>query len=56
MLCSQATIEDSMIYIRKSFQKGAINFDETVKNIRLYSRELYKLRFIKDKILNLYRE
>jgi len=51
LLCSQATIEDILIYIKKAFEKGVISFDETVKSIRIYSRELMKLKFIRDKIL-----
>lgn len=51
-LCSQASIEDILIYIKKGFEKGAISFDETVKSIRFYSRALMKLKFIKDKMLN----
>jgi len=53
LICSQATIEDTLIYVKKGFEKGVISFDETVKNIRLYSRELMKLKFIRDKVFNL---
>lgn len=54
LISSQATIEDILIYIKKGFEKGIISFDETVRSIRLYSRELMKLKFIKDKILSKY--
>lgn len=54
LLCSQATIEDILIYIKKGFEKGLISFDETIRSIRIYTRELMKLKFIRDKILNKY--
>jgi len=54
ILSGQATIEDILIYIKKAFEKGSLNFDDTVKNIRSYSRELMKLKFLKDKFIAKY--
>ncbi len=51
ILCCQATIEDILVYIKKGFERRVINFDETIRSMRLYSRELTKLKYIKDKIL-----
>lgn len=56
IICGEATIEDILIYIKKAFEKGALNFDETVKNIRSYSRELMKLKFLKDKLIAKYKQ
>lgn len=51
VICQQATIEDILLYTKKGFEKGALSLDEIVKVIRLYSRELYKLNFYKNKLL-----
>ena len=52
ILSSEATIEDTIIYLKRGFEKKAVNFDETIRSIRLYSRELLKLKFYRDKQIN----
>jgi len=51
-LCYEATIEDTFPIIKRGFTKGAINFNDSIKEIRRLSRDLFKLKVFKDKIFN----
>ncbi len=51
ILCKEASIEDTFPIIKRSFEKGAINFNDSIKEIRKLSRDLFNLKFHKEKNL-----
>lgn len=51
ILSMEATIEDMYLIIKRAFEKGAINFNDTIRFIRNLSREAVKIKFVRDKIL-----
>ena len=46
----EATIEDCLNIIKKSFERKIINFSECVKYIRTFSREMMKIKTVKEKM------
>lgn len=54
LISMEATIEDMYIIVKRGFEKGAINFNDTMKFIRSLSKEAIKIKFTKDKILKKY--
>lgn len=54
LLSMEATIEDMYIIIKRGFEKGAINFNETMRFIRSLSKEAVKIKFMRDKISKKY--
>ena len=53
LISQEAFIDEYLIVVKKSFQKEIISFSETVKIIRTLSRELFKIKFYKEKVLNI---
>lgn len=53
-LCYEATIEDNFPVIKRGFEKGAINFEDSIKEIRKLSRDLFKLKMFRDKLFEKY--
>lgn len=51
ILAVEATFEDLMGIIRKGFEKNAINFNETTKMIRAMTREAFKVKTYRDKLI-----
>jgi len=54
ILSMEATIEDMYIIVKRGFEKGAINFNDTMRFIRSLSKEAVKIKFIRDKIRKKY--
>lgn len=50
VICAEATLEDFLFYIRKGFEKNIFTFQETMKLIRTYSRELFRIKYIRQKL------
>jgi hypothetical protein len=48
----EATIEDLILIIKKGFDKKASEFTDAVRFIRTATRELFKIKIIKDKMLS----
>lgn len=53
-LCYEATIEDTFPIIKRGFTKGAISFDDSIREIRRLSRDLFKLKIYKEKMIEKY--
>ena len=41
-----------MIIVRKAFEKGALNINEATKIIRTMTREAFKIKFFREKLIN----
>ena len=54
IISMEASVEDMYIIVKRAFEKGVINFNETMKFIRSLSKEAVKIKFIRDKILKKY--
>jgi hypothetical protein len=51
ILAIEATIDDIQAVLRKAFEKNIFNFNETAKLIRLFTREAFKIKIYREKIL-----
>lgn len=54
ILAMEASIEDMFLIVKRGFEKGVINFNETMKFIRTLSKEAVKIKFLRDKIRKKY--
>lgn len=54
ILAMEASIEDMYLIVKRGFEKGVINFNETMKFIRTLSKEAVKIKFLRDKIRKKY--
>lgn len=54
ILSMEATVEDMYIIVKRGFEKGAINFNDTIRFIRSLSKEAIKIKIIRDKIRKKY--
>ena len=43
----EKTIEDYLVYLRKGYEKKAINFYDTVNQTRMLSRELFSILYLR---------
>lgn len=50
-IAMEATIEDSLIIIKKAFERRIINFTDCTKYIRIFSREIMKIKTAREKVL-----
>jgi hypothetical protein len=46
----EATIEDIITVLKKAFEKGIINFSDNVKLIRNITRELFRIKYYRDRL------
>ena len=51
-LCYEATIEDTIPLIKKAYLKESLDFDDSVKEIRRLSRDLFKLKIFKEQLFS----
>lgn len=51
IIASEATVEDLIAIAKKAFEKEVLNFSDTLKFIRTITREQYKIKFYRDKII-----
>jgi len=49
IIISEAVIEDYLFYIKKGYEKKVFNFSETIKLIRQHSRELFFIKYMKER-------
>jgi hypothetical protein len=52
ILSIEATIEDIITAIKKAFEKGIINFNDNTKFIRNITRELFKIKYYRERLLS----
>jgi hypothetical protein len=51
IIAAEATCEELLATVKKAFQKEILTFDESVRNIRILTREILKMRFYREKIM-----
>jgi len=47
----EATIEDIIVIVKKAFEKNIINFNETSRIIRSLTREAFKIKYYREKLI-----
>jgi len=47
----EATVEDYFIITKKAYEKGVLSFNESVTINRNLSKEIFKLKYYRDKLL-----
>lgn len=52
--CVEASMEDLISVIKKAFDKGIFQYEETLRMIRHLTKEMVKVRFYKEKLSKLY--
>jgi hypothetical protein len=50
-IAMEATIEDCLNLLKKAFERNIINFTESIKYMRIFSREMMKIKTIREKLL-----
>jgi hypothetical protein len=50
-IAMEATIEDSLNIIKKGFERHIISFSECIRYIRIFSREIIKIKIAREKML-----
>ena len=51
IIAVEATIEEMLAVIRRALEKNILTFDETVRAVRTLTREILKVRFYRDKVI-----
>jgi hypothetical protein len=52
VITKEAVLEDFLFYIKKAYEKKIFNFQDTIKLIRLYSREQFAIKYYREKLTN----
>ena len=55
IIASEATIEEMILVVRKGFERKKISFDEAIMFMRNSSRDLFAVKFLKEKAINKYK-
>jgi hypothetical protein len=55
IIANEASLEELILVVRKGFERKKISFDEAIMFMRNTSRDLYAIKFLKDKHLSKYR-
>jgi hypothetical protein len=55
IIAGETAMEEMVLIVRKAFEKKKISFDDAIMFVRNSSREIFALKFLKDKILNKYK-
>lgn len=50
LISMESTLEDFVYSFKKAFEKNVLSYDETMKNIRKISKELFIINFLKKKL------
>ena len=51
IIASETAMEEMILIVRKAFEKKKISFDDTIMFIRNSSRDIFSLKFLKEKII-----
>jgi len=51
LISMESTLEDFIFSLKKSFEKNNLTSDETMKNIRKISKEIFAINFLKKKLI-----
>ena len=49
IIASETAMEEMILIVRKAFEKKKISFDDTIMFIRNSSRDIFALKFLKEK-------
>ena len=55
VIAGETAAEEMVLIVKKAFERKKISFDEAITFVRNSSREIFALRFLKDKTLNKYK-
>ena len=52
-IAAEAVLEDFLLVIKKAFEKHIIDFKETLRIIRKYSREMFHIKAYREKLIHI---
>ena len=55
VIAGETASEEMILIVRKAFERKKISFDEAIMFVRNSSRDIFALKFLKDKVLNKYK-
>ena len=55
IIAEETSMEEMILIVRKGFEKKKISLEETINFMRNSARDLFSIKFLKDKILNKYK-
>ena len=55
IIAEETCMEEMILIVRKGFEKKKISLDETINFMRNSARDLFAIKFLKDKLLNKYK-
>ena len=55
MIAQEACMEEMILVVRKGFERKKISFDQAIMFMRNSSRDLFAIKFLKDKAINKYK-
>ena len=55
VIADEAALEEMILVVKKGFERKKISFEEAMMFMRNSARELYAVKFLKEKVLNKYR-
>ncbi len=50
LMCMESTLDDFIFSIKKGFEKNILSFDESMKHIRKFSKEIYVINYLRNKL------
>ena len=54
IIANETSMEEMILIVRKAFEKKKISFDDTIMFMRNTTRDIFAMKFLKDKTLNKY--
>ena len=54
-IASETSMEEMILIVRKGFERKKVSFDEAIRFMRNSTRDLFAIKFLKDKMVNKYR-
>ena len=55
IIANETCLEEMILIVKKGFEKKKISFDEAINFMRNSTRDIFAIRFLKDKIVNKYK-
>ena len=54
-IASETSMEEMILIVRRGFERKKVSFDEAIRFMRNSTRDLFAIKFLKDKMVNKYR-